>query len=185
MLFGKYITYKTSGIKGESYTRVSKSNAGSGGVTKTVAINSNITANHAPTSDQHSSSTVVYPGGSKSSTVWTQADSRIKFCIPNQIPAGTQKVQIYFYASEKLDNLDIQILSNGKTIGQGGLAKSNTFDGANGIVTIPLIKSSDEYLNNAYINIIGEAQTHHEVSAGSTPSTATTKIGVTKMILYF
>ena len=182
---GKYITYKAQGVKGEPYSRVTKSTAGGAGLTKTIQINPNITVNHAPTSDQHSSSTVIYPGGAKSTSVWTQANSRIKFCIPNQIPAGTQKVQIYFYASEKLDNLDIQILSNGKTIGQGSSSKTSTFDAANGIVTIPLIKTSDEYLNNAYINITGDAQSHHEVPRGNTPSTATTKIGVTKMVLYF
>ena len=182
---GKYITYKVLGIKGESYSRVSRSNAGNSGLTRTVTVNSNITSPHAPSSDQHSSSTVVYPGGSKSSTVWTNAESRINFCIPNQIPAGTQKLQFYYYASENLTELNIEVLSNGKIIGQGGLNKPSTMDSANGIITIPLIQTSDEYLNNCYVRISGESHTQHIVPAGNTPSTATSKIGVTKMILYF
>lgn len=182
---GKYITYKAVGVKGESYSRVSKSNAGSSGLSKTVTVNSNITSSHVPTSDQHSSSTVVYPGGSRSSTVWTNAESRINFCIPNQIPAGTQKLQFYYYASENLTELNIEVLSNGKIIGQGGLNKPSTMDSANGIITIPLIQTSDEYLNNCYVRISGESHTQHIVAAGNTPSASTSKIGITKMILYF
>ncbi|WP_028234684.1 hypothetical protein [Pseudobutyrivibrio sp. MD2005] len=181
---GKYITYTAKGIDGKTYTRVVNSTAGAAGVTKTINISTNNVNGTSPT-DYDKSSSVVWPGGSKSTTIYTQSTSRINFTIQNQIPAGTQKVQFYYYASENLRELNIEVLSNGKIIGQGGLNKPSTFDSKNGIVTIPLIQTTDEDLNNCYVRISGESHTQHVVPSSTTPSTSISTIGITKMVLYF
>ncbi|MCR4830778.1 MAG: hypothetical protein K5883_04925 [Pseudobutyrivibrio sp.] len=181
---GKTITYRAAGLFGDNYTRVKNSSAGSSGTTKTINLSSNNVEGTSPT-DSDSSDSTVWPGGAKSSTVYKQATSNICFRIRNQIPAGTQKLQFYYYSSENLRELNIEVLSNGKIIGQGGLTKPTTIDKVNGIVTITLSNNSDEDLNGCYVNITGEAHTFHEVPVGTTPSRADSKIGITKMVLYF
>ena len=181
---GKCITYTAKGIDGKTYTKVINSTAGASGVTQTIDISTNNVSGSYPT-DYDKSDSVVWPGGSKSTSIYTQANSKINFTIQNQIPAGTQKVQFHFYASEILRELNIEVLSNGRIIGQGGSNKPGTFDAKNGVVTIPLIQTSDEDLSNCYVRITGESHTQHFSPAGSTPSTSISTIGVTRMVLYF
>ena len=184
---GKRITYTAKGRKGETYTKIISSTAGGAGVTNTVNITSSITVDHASPTDSDSSNYVVYPSGSKSDVVYKLSDSNIKFTVRDRIPAGTQKIQFSYYYSERLEDLNIQIYnSRGKIIGQGGMGYIATFNNpSSGYVTIPLISNSNEDLVNAYVRVTGKAQTQHYSSAGSTPATAHSSIGVTQMKLYF
>ena len=183
---GKRITYTVTGYKGETFTKIVSSSASGAGVINTVNLNGKVQGNN---TDADSSDYVVYPAGSKSDTIYKLADSYINFTIPEgYIPAGTQKIQFSYYYSERLQELNMQIYnaSNGKIIGQGGMGYVSTFNNpSNGYITIPLIRNSNEELADAYVVVTGKAQTQNWTSAGSTPSTAHSSIGVTKMKLYF
>ena len=182
---GKTITYTAKGDRGETYTKVVNSSASAAGVSKEISLNSTNTS--AKCEDRKTSSSTVYPGGSKSTRIYKNAHATINFTIANQISAGTEKAQFSFYGSKTLMYLNVYVYSGttGKIIGMGGTQNPSTIDYNKGIITVTLTKSSNEDLTNAYVQITGEAQTMNWSSVHDTPSDAEAKIGVTNMKLIF
>ncbi|MCR5606443.1 MAG: hypothetical protein K6F69_06485 [Treponema sp.] len=183
---GKGISYTITGYKGETFTKIISSNAGSAGVTRDVTINSSMLSRGKNT-DADSSNDVVYPGGSKSDTIYKQSDSSIDFTIKSgYIPAGTQKLQFSFYGGKTIKDIDIRVLnSRGKIIGAGGKTMTSTYDEANGLITIPLNFNDNETLSGATVVVSGKSQTTNWSSASGTPDTAHSSIGVTKIKMFF
>ncbi len=177
-------TYTVVGKSGESYTK----NVGLDDETNLfteVPLSPNNATNYY---QSNYSDKVIYHGGgilqSNLTRSQTSADAKINGAITaGSIPLGAKRLVFHFTASEKLEELNIKVLSEtGKIIGQC-FTTDNT-----GKCEIKILNTSDAALKNCYVVFSGHASTFHTKNdlwwnPGAAPSTAT--IGITSMEIYY
>lgn len=178
-------THKAIGAYGETYRMVVNKDNRKPMEPAKVILNDSNASNY---KDNDYGAIVINPMGSGPNDIhygYTHASVKLHngSLRKGHIPLGVKKIEIYYTASEVLEELIFYVKSgNGKTIGYAYVT-SNT-----GKVTINLSDTSDKALTDSYIDFDGSAYTKHELNDywwNGQPAPSSAKLSVDKILMYF